>query len=109
MLPGEAMRSSVPSCFLIFLDPQVQTALWCAVLHHGMGTVADLELYGEDHPRRKVPLGQILERGKWWDVALDEDMSLRSEWVTTSKLVLGRVFSGEGGRCSLRWSLKPSC
>lgn len=32
MLPAEAMMSSAPSCFLIFLDPQVQTALHCALL-----------------------------------------------------------------------------
>lgn len=108
MLPGEVTRSSAPSC-LIFLDPQVQTALCSAVLHSGVGTLADLRLYGEDHPRRKMPLSHVLERGKWWDVVLGEDISLRSEWVTTSRLVLGRVFSGEGGRFSLRWSLNPLC
>lgn len=63
-VPAEAMMSSGPSCFLIFLDPQVQTALHCAVLHSGVGTVADLGLCGKDHPKRKVPLSQILERGK---------------------------------------------
>jgi len=57
----------------------------------------------------KVPLSQILERGKWRDVVLGEDVSLRSEWVTTSRLVLGRVFSREGGKFSLRWSLNPLC
>lgn len=103
------MRCTAPSRLPVSFGPQVQTALCCAMLHSGVGTVADLELYGEKHPRRKVPLGQILERGKWWDVVLGEEVTLRSECVTTFRLFLGRVFNEEGGRFSIRWSQNPLC
>lgn len=32
--------------------------------HSRVGAVADLGLYREDHPRRKVSLSQIPEKGK---------------------------------------------
>lgn len=44
---------------------------------------------------------EILVRVKWWDVIFGDHTNLRSEQVSASRLVLGWVFSGDGGRFSL--------
>lgn len=55
----------LPLAFLFYMTHRGKQnfAVFCYI-HSGMGTVADLGLYREDHPRRKVSLSQIPEKGK---------------------------------------------
>lgn len=55
----------LPLAFLFYMTHRGKQnfAVFCYI-HSGVGTVADLGLYREDHPRRKVSLSQIPEKGK---------------------------------------------
>lgn len=91
MVSGKVMMSSGPSCLVIL---QRQTALLCFVTYTvwrqqlQIGTVR-----GRSSKEEGVSEPDSREREKWWDMFLDEDVSLRRQGVTTSRLVVTTVFN----------------
>lgn len=100
--------SSCPACLVILHDPERQATLLCFVTYTvGWELLQIWGCIGTATQGGRCPWARFQRKEKWWDMPLDEDVSLRGEGVTTSRLVVKRVSSGKGSKFNLRLSLNP--
>lgn len=104
MVSGKVMMSNGPSCLVVL---QRKNILLCFVIHWGGNCCRFGAVKGSPSMMEDVSEPVSRERKNRGTGFLDEDVSLRREGVTTSRLVVTMIFSGKGSKLNLRFSQNP--